>query len=191
MGAPEGVHCRRLSGKAEASPRPGKGMDRWLSSPCSCAAHPNPRQPLGGGAPGTAPFPPTPPPPHALVAQRFPASSLVFMCKRCLRITAFSPQLVRVATLHPRRFPTHSRPLPGAAPPVSPPPSGNRRNQLDKTAPRETDTQTSQRPGPCGLRRHWGRRTPQEQGPEQGNSAAKGPPFTTPPKTRTVLGPNF
>lgn len=31
VGAPEGVHCRRLSGKVEASPRPGKGMDRWLS----------------------------------------------------------------------------------------------------------------------------------------------------------------
>lgn len=38
-----------------------------------------------------------------------------------------------------------------------PPPSGNRRNQLYKTAPRETDTQISQRPGPRGLRLDWGR----------------------------------
>lgn len=55
----------------------------------------------------TAAFPPAPPPPPppAPAALRFPASSLVFMCKRCLRITVFSQQLVRVATLHPRRFP--------------------------------------------------------------------------------------
>lgn len=56
----------------------------------------------------TTTTPPHPtPPPAASGPPRFPAWSLVFVCKR---ITVPSQFLTQVVTPHPRRFPTHSFP---------------------------------------------------------------------------------
>lgn len=91
---------------------------------------------------------PRPSPPAAVGAPGFPPSRL-FLYVKGVSGSQFSHNfLARAATPHPWRFPVHSLPRAGAAPPVSPPPSGNRPNQLCESALWETDTQLAQDPDP-------------------------------------------
>ena len=176
-----------MSGEAGASPEPGKG-DRAAGpvfcTPQSSAASPWSPQDVPVSTVTTA----TPQPP--LLPHGFPPS-LLFLYGKGVSGSQFSHnfspglQLLTRGASPPTLFPR-----PGAAPPVSPAPPGNRRNQLSKTALRETDTQISQRPGPCGLWMDWGRGHRRRDRRKE-ILLPNALPRPTPPKTSAAPGANF